>query len=171
MSRTRVGDVKFKRRRRLLGSWVPTKYSVIRSMLQLANITSEDVVYDLGCGDGRILIMAVKDFGAKRGIGYELRIEQYNDALDKIKKEDLQNKITIHNEDMFTADLHDASVIMLYTGGKANQLLRPIIEKKTQPGVRIVSHQFKIYSWKIEDEQNTSHDSDIQIFLYRLPQK
>ena len=155
-----------KRRRRLLGGWIPTEHNVVRAMLQIARVNAEDVVYDLGCGDGRILIMAVKEFGAKRAVGYELRDEPYTEALSNIKRENLQDKITVNKQDIFESNFADASVITLYMGGKANELLRPKLEKKARPGTRVISHQFKIYSWRIDSQKETNPNSDTMIFRY-----
>jgi len=141
---------------------------VAKRMLKLASVGPGDVVYDLGCGDGRILIAAVQGFKAKEAIGYEIRDEVYNNALEEVTKANLQERIRIVNSDFFEADLSRPSVITLYLDGLTNGKLKQKLENETSPGIRIVSHDFPMPGWQplIED---TSSDRGHTIYVYVVP--
>ena len=128
--------------------YVSTSPEVVYRMLELAKIIPNDVVYDLGCGDGRILIAAVKDFDAKGAVGYEINPSLYKTASDNIKKCNLEDRIDLFNEDLFNADLSKATVVTLYLTSWANEKLRPKLEDEIQSGTRIISHDFSIHGWR-----------------------
>ncbi len=133
--------------------YVSTSLEVVNRMLKLAKIMPSDIVYDLGCGDGRILIAAVKDFNAKGAVGYEINPSLYKTASDNIKKNNLHDRIELFNEDLFKADLSRATVITLYLTSWANEKLKPKLENEIKSGTRVVSHDFSIHGWqpKIKD--------------------
>jgi len=128
--------------------YVPSSPEVVNKMLELGKITTNDVVYDLGCGDGRILIATVKDFFAKRAVGYEINQSLFKTALNNIKKSNLFDRIELFNEDLFKADLSKANVVTLYLTSWANEKLKPKIENETKSGTRIISHDFEVHGWK-----------------------
>ena len=130
--------------------YVPSQSSVVERMLKLACIKSTDTVMDLGCGDGRILISAVRDFKAKKAIGYELNSELYINAIKEVERLGYEEKIQIFNKDLFDADLSEATVITLYLTTSGNRLLSPKLKKETAKGTRIVSHDFDIPPWRAE---------------------
>jgi predicted RNA methylase len=105
------------------------------------------VFFDLGAGDGRTVIMAAKDFGA-RAVGVELREDLVKKALGTVYEEGLQDRITIVNGDMFNVDLTSADVIFLYLTTSANEKVKPKLEAELKRGVRIVSHDYEIVGWK-----------------------
>jgi len=146
--------------------FVPTSVDTARRMLEIAGVGPEDVVYDLGCGDGRILITAVKEFKAKKAVGYEIMERIYGAAVQEIERQDLNEKITLVKGDLFKADLSEATVITLYLNGSANQRLRPKLEKEARAGARVVSHDFYMEGWKSEREERFKGDD---IYLYILP--
>lgn len=115
----------------------------------MARVGSEDVIYDLGCGDARILITAVEEFGAKKAIGYELREDLYQASLQEIKRRNLRDKVTLIKGNLYEADLSEASLVTLYLSYEANNLLRPKLEKELGCGTRVVSLTFKIDMWQI----------------------
>jgi predicted RNA methylase len=117
-------------------------------MLSLANTGKEDVVFDLGCGDGRILKLAVQEFGAKKAVGYEVRQDLYEQALRSIRSENLEDRIVIFNDNLLKADILEATVITLYLTTSGNEVLRPKLEREAVAGTRIVSHDFEISRWK-----------------------
>ena len=141
---------------------------VVERMLKLAMVRPGDVVYDLGCGDGRILIAAVEGFKAKEAVGYEIRDDVYKKALEEVTKANLQERIRIVNDDFFEADLSRPSVITLYIDSLTNEKLKRKLEKETGPGTRIVSHDFPMPGWQplIED---TTPDHSHTIYLYVVP--
>jgi SAM-dependent methyltransferase len=118
----------------------PTPMKVVDKMLELADVKKGDVVYDLGCGDARILVTAAKRFGVK-GFGFDIDAKQVQDSLDNVKKNKLEDLVTIKKADIFTLDLRDASVVTLYLMPELNVRLIPQLEK-LKPGSRIVSHDW-----------------------------
>ncbi len=128
--------------------YVPTPMPVVEAMLKLADVKEGDVVYDLGCGDGRIPITAVAKFKAKRGVGVDIDPERIKDSNENAKKEKVEHLVEFRQEDVLKIkDLNDASVVTLYMGDDLNRQLRPTLEK-LKPGSRIVSHRFLIGDWK-----------------------
>ncbi|UCC59894.1 MAG: methyltransferase domain-containing protein [Dehalococcoidia bacterium] len=156
--------------------WAGTPVEIIREILHRAQVGSDDVVYDLGSGDGRILFAAVEEFGARQAVGYEIREDLCNIAAKQIREAHLEERIRIINGDLFDADLSDASVITLYLGNETNDILRPKLEQCTRADTRIVSYLFPMNGWQAEGELDT-HSLSIQegrlddiIFVYRVPQ-
>ena len=145
--------------------WDPTPFETVKKMLKLAQVGPDDVVYDLGCGDARILIMAVKEYGARKAVGYEIKQDLYEKSMREIQSQNLQNRITIIRDDLLNADLSEASVITLYLVTSANEILRPKLEKEAKTATRIVSRVFEIKTW-----QAASNDSTGQLYLYLVPQ-
>lgn len=135
-------------------------------MLELAGITPRDVVYDLGCGDGRLLFTAVKKFGARKAVGYEIRKDLYDELVKSIQKESLANRIFIYNEDLMSADLSEATVVTLFLTTSANESLKPKLEAELKPGVRIVSHEFAFKDWVHQKVEELSWH---RIYLYIIP--
>ena len=143
---------------------------VVRRMLKVAQVKPDDVVCDLGCGDGRVLIAAVEDFKAKEAVGYEIRDDVYKKALEEVGKANLQERIRIINSDFFEANLSRPSVITIYLNSSTNERLKQKLEKEASPGTRIVSHDFSMFGWRpqkedIFEEDNNSHT----IYLYVVP--
>jgi outer membrane protein assembly factor BamB len=120
--------------------FVPTPQDVVEKMLELARVQKNDVVYDLGCGDGRIVVTAAKKYGCK-GVGYDLDPDCVKLARECVARENLGGLVTVERQDLFKADLQQASVITLYLGTKLNEKLIPRLER-LKPGTRIVSHAF-----------------------------
>ena len=116
-------------------------------MLRLAEVKSEETVYDLGCGDARILVMAAQKFGA-RGVGVELDAEVFALALQNVRRNRLEERITLVRGNMFEADLRDADVVALYLLPQALAHLRPVLERQLRPGARVVTHDFGIAGWQ-----------------------
>ncbi|MCD6095195.1 MAG: class I SAM-dependent methyltransferase [Thermoprotei archaeon] len=147
--------------------FVPTPEIVARYMLKLAEVKPGELVYDLGSGDGQIVIMAAREFGA-RAIGVEIRRDLVEESLRKIKEYGLEDRVTIIHGDFFKVDISDADVVTLYLLTSVNERLRPKLEKELRPGTRVVSHDFEIPGWKpikvVEiNEEWRSH----KIYLYR----
>jgi cyclopropane fatty-acyl-phospholipid synthase-like methyltransferase len=144
--------------------YVPTSNGVADAMLRLANTTAADVVYDLGSGDGRIVIAAAKKYGA-RGVGIEIDPELIKDAAKNAAKAGLADKVTFRQEDLFKADLSDATVVTLYLSNSINMRLRTILQRQLKPGARIVSHRFLMGDWKPEAERRLEGTS---IYLWTI---
>jgi len=120
--------------------YVPTPPEVVDKMLELAQVKKDDLVYDLGCGDGRIVVTAAKKFGC-RGVGYDIDPKRIKESLENVEKNNVGDLVRIEQEDIFTLDLSKANVITLYLLPSLNVKLIPQLEK-LKPGSRIVSHDF-----------------------------
>lgn len=148
-----------------LAPYVPSSEDVVTRMLEVARVNRDDVVFDLGCGDGRILFSAVKKFRAKRAVGYEMQENLYQGVVEKITAERLEHRVQVFNEDALTADLSEATVVTLYLTTSGNSTLKPTLSA-AQPGTRIVSHDFRIEGWSpTRREDYRSHT----LYLYTLP--
>lgn len=134
--------------------YVPTPEDVVLQMLKLGKVGKEDVVYDLGCGDARLVISAVKETQAKKGVGIDIDIERVNESKANIKREKVEDKITIVQGDLLDdkvlEKVSEATVILTYMGDEFNALLKPKLLKHLKPGTRIISHRFKFGDWKPE---------------------
>ena len=147
MSRAR-GPILVSYYRGYLVPYVPTPEPVVKAMLELANAGPEDVVYDLGCGDGRIVITAAKEFKVKKAIGIEIRDDLVLQARRKIDELRLNDRAEIIKDDMFNVNIKDATIVTLFLLTSVNEMLRPKLEKELRPGTRIVSHEFQIPGWR-----------------------
>ena len=136
--------------------FVPTPSDVVDAMLKLAKVTSSDIVYDLGSGDGRILIAAAKMYGA-RGVGIDIDPERVREATANASSNNVADKVTFRQEDLFTADISPATVVMLYLSPTVNSRLAPRLMKELKPGTRIVSHAFDLGSWKPQQQITVSN--------------
>ncbi len=130
-----------------LAPFVATPTPVVRQMLILADLKPGEILFDLGSGDGRAVIMAAKDFGAT-SVGVELRDDLAKRALDSIQKLDLTEKTRIVQKDIFTVNLSAANVVFLYLTTSANEKIKPKLEAELEPGTRVVSHDYEILGWK-----------------------
>jgi precorrin-6B methylase 2 len=121
--------------------YVPTPQEVVEGMLKAAKVTKNDVVYDLGSGDGRIPITAAQVFGA-RGVGIDIDPERITVANENAKKAGVTDRVRFLNQDLFTSDISEATVVTLYLLGPLNLKLLPKLNKELKPGTRVVSHAF-----------------------------
>lgn len=153
-----------------LAPFVPTPMAVVEKMLALAEVTKEDVVYDLGCGDGRIVVTAAKKYGAK-GVGIDLDPRRIAESRERAKREGVTHLVHFEQQDVMKADFSQATVVTLYLLPESNELLRPLLEKQLKPGARVVSHNYEIPGWEekqigyeiVTAEDGTKHT----IYLYR----
>ena len=129
-----------------LAPYVPTPPEVVERMLTLAGISADDVVYDLGCGDGRIPITAATKYGA-RGVGVDIDPERIKESVANAKAAGVEHLVTFRLQDAMTVDVTDATVVTLYLLSSSNAKLRPILTRQLKPGARIVSHQFDMGDW------------------------
>jgi uncharacterized protein (TIGR03000 family) len=141
--------------------YVPTPQSVVDAMLKLGKVGKDDVVFDLGCGDGRIVVTAVSKYGAKKGVGVDLDPKRIAESNANVKKAGVEGKVEIRKGDvMKVADLGQASVVCLYLADELNEQLRPILQKTLKPGSRIVSHRFLMGDWKPEKTEKMDVDGE-----------
>jgi tRNA A58 N-methylase Trm61 len=152
--------------------YVPTPQEVVDKMLELAEVKKDDLVYDLGCGDGRIVVTAAKKYGC-RGVGYDINPKRVKESLENVEKNNVGHLVRIEQEDIFTLDLSEANVIMLYLLPSLNVKLIPQLEK-LKPGSRIVSHDFDMRGVKPDQVVKINSDneySDHTIYLWTTPLK
>jgi len=128
--------------------YVPTRQTVVDAMLKVANVKAGDLLYDLGCGDGRIPVSAAK-LGAK-AVCIDIDPKRIAEANENVKKNAVADRVQVLNQDLFTTDISQASVVTLYLLPSLNLKLRPILWKTLKPGTRIVSHDFDMGDWKPE---------------------
>ena len=141
--------------------YVPTPNKVVDAMCALAKVNTDDVVYDLGCGDGRMVIRAVEKFGARRGVGIDLDPELVKLCRTNAKKAKVEGRVTFREGDVLKIDdIPDASVVLLYMGDDINLRLRPILQAKLKPGARIVSHRFTMGDWAPKTTQTINVDGE-----------
>jgi SAM-dependent methyltransferase len=126
--------------------YVPTPYKVVHEMLKMANVNKNDYLYDLGCGDGRIVITAVKNTGC-RGVGIDIDPLRIEESINNAEKEGVTDRVEFFQKDLFEADFSKATVVTLYLLQTINLELRPKILRVLKPGTRIVSHDFSMKDW------------------------
>ncbi|WP_337185163.1 class I SAM-dependent methyltransferase [Phenylobacterium sp.] len=147
--------------------YVPTPNNTVEAMLALGEVKAGDVLYDLGSGDGRIPIAAARKFGV-RGVGIDINPERIAEANENAKAAGVTQLVQFRNEDLFTADFKEATVITLYLLPSLNVKLMPrLLELK--PGTRIVSHAFDMGDW--EPEKTVDVEDGGRIYLWRVPEK
>jgi predicted RNA methylase len=154
-----------------IAPYVPSPPQVVQRMLGLADLKAGEVFFDLGSGDGRTVIMAAKEYGA-RAVGVELREDLVKKALSSIYEQNLQDRITIVNGDMFNVDLTSADVVFLYLTTSANEKIKPKLESELKQGVRVVSHDYEITGWKPFKTENYCENQMLgypshTLYLYR----
>jgi protein-L-isoaspartate O-methyltransferase len=150
--------------------FVPTPLEVAQKMLELAKVQPDDVVYDLGSGDGRIVILAAQKFGA-RAVGVELNAELYEKSSERIRKLGLQDRAQIIHENMFEVNVRHATVVTLYLLTAVNERLRPRLERQLRSGARVVSHEFQVPGWQPAQTVEIISKAGVpyKIFLYVRP--
>ncbi len=146
-------------------SWVPTPWDDINAFFELAPVTASDVVYDLGCGDGRLLFAAI-DKGAGRAIGVELDPAHAKEARDAAQSKGLSDRVRIIESDVMDADLSEATVIVCYLFTTASKALKPKFEAELKPGTRVVMESFPIHGWKPVTTEMHGYKT---FYLYRMP--
>ena len=147
--------------------YVPTPEAVVEAMLQVANVGKDDIVYDLGCGDGRIPVTAAKKYGA-RGIGIDIDPQRIAEANENVKKNKVEDRVKIIQGDLFQQDLSEATVVTLYLLPSLNVKLMPKLMKELKPGTRIVSHAFDMGDWKPEKELDVNGR---KVYYWTIPKR
>jgi SAM-dependent methyltransferase len=145
--------------------YVPTPPAVVEQMLKVAKVGATDVIYDLGCGDGRIVITAARTYGAS-GVGIDIDPQRIQEANENAREAGVTDRVRFLNEDLFEADISKASVVTLYLLDSLNEKLRPKLLRELKPGTRIVSHDFKMGDW--QPEQTIEMDGH-SVYFWTVP--
>jgi SAM-dependent methyltransferase len=145
--------------------YVPTPQAVVDEMLRLAAPKPGDVLYDLGCGDGRIVITAAKQFGV-RGVGIDINPVRVGEARQNAKAAGVESQVQFRQQDLFETDLREATVVTLYLLPDVNLKLRPRLLEQLRPGTRVVSHAFDMGDWKPEQTVNVDGST---VYLWTVP--
>src|SRR3954451_13198828 len=151
-----------------LAPYIPTPQDVVDRMLEVAQVTNKDTVFDLGCGDGRIVITAAKKFGA-RGVGIDIDKDRISESRRNARSAGVASLVRFEQADILNADVSTATVVTLYLVSSANLKLRPILTKQLQPGARIVSHAFGMGDWQPSkvDRFTDARGDERVIYLWR----
>ena len=147
--------------------FVPTPQEVVDAMLKLAKVSASDVVYDLGSGDGRIPITAARTYGA-RGVGIDIDPQRIKEATENLKTSGMGDKVRFLNQDLFTTNISEATVVTLYLLPSLNLKVLPKLNAELKPGTRIVSHAFDMGDIKPQQTQNVNGRT---IYLWTVPIK
>jgi uncharacterized protein (TIGR03000 family) len=154
--------------------YVPTPQKVVDKMLEMAAVTKDDVVFDLGCGDGRVVISAARKYGA-RGIGVDIDPRRVQEARANLRKEKVEKLVEIrHGDALKVADLSRATVVVTYMLPEFMEKLRPILRKHLKPGTRIVAHDYPVPEWEPEDTATIPRPDGFfahTLFLWRMPER
>ena len=146
--------------------FVPTPHDVVKRMLELAKVGPNDVHYDLGSGDGRIAIAAVKDFKAQRAVGIDLDPQRIKEGNENAEKAGLTKQVTFREQNIFEPDLREATTVSMYLLTSINIRMRPKLLKELRPGTRIATHAFNMGEWKPEVEESVN---GYQVYLFIVP--
>ena len=145
--------------------FVPTPNDVVDKMLELAKVTPKDIVYDLGCGDGRIVITAAQKYGV-RAVGIDIDPQRIKEATANAKAAKVTDKVRFIEGDLFEADISEATVVTLYLLTRLNEKLKPKLLKELRPGTRVVSHAFDMGDWAPEQKAQVAASN---VYLWRIP--
>lgn len=149
--------------------YVPTPYEVVNEMLKMAGVGKNDLLYDLGCGDGRIVITAVKEFGC-RGVGIDIDPQRIEESKSNAAKEGVTDRVTFLQQNLFEADFSKATVVTLYLLQSVNLELRPKLLRALKPGTRIVSHDFSMRDWEADKSLEVDLDRrNHSIYFWIVP--
>jgi len=152
--------------------YLPTTQVAVEAMLKLAGVTGDDMVYDLGCGDGRIVITAAKLYGA-HGVGIDIDPRRIQEANENAKKAGVERLVRFEENDLFKANIREASVVTLFLLTSVNAKLRPKLLQELRPGTRVVSNTFDMGDWKPEKEfmVDTGDDGYFsrKLYLWTIP--
>jgi SAM-dependent methyltransferase len=144
-----------------------TPQPVVKEMLSLARVTAGDIVYDLGSGDGRVVVIAAQTYGA-RGVGIEIQPHLVEISRQIARAGAVADKVTFIEGDLFTADISEATVVTLWLSQGVNARLEPKLRTELRPGTRIVSHQFPIGRWTPDETRHADYDQT-DLFLWTVP--
>jgi SAM-dependent methyltransferase len=148
-----------------LAPFVASPDMIAEEMLRLANVGKDDVVYDLGSGDGRIVLAAARRYGA-RGVGFELDADLVRRSTESARRAGVADRVEFRQQDVLTVDVSPATVVTIYLSREANLKLRPALQSQLRPGARVVSHDFDMGDWQPDATRNLLDESGRPRTLY-----
>jgi len=153
-----------------LAPFVASPEMVVEEMLRMADVGKDDLVYDLGSGDGRIVIMAAEIYGA-RGVGFELEADLVRQSVENARRAGVSHLVEFHQQDVMTVDLSPATVVTIYLSQQANLQLRPRLQSQLRPGARVVSHSFDMGDWPPVGYREFRDEVEMTraLYLWRIP--
>jgi SAM-dependent methyltransferase len=150
--------------------YVPTPPEVVDRMLTIANVNKNDILYDLGSGDGRIPITAVREYGVQRAVGIDINPKRIRDANARAKRAGITDRVQFLNQDLFESNFREATVVTLYLLPKLNVRLRPQLLTQLKPGSRVVSHNFDMGEWAPDRTEKVDvHGQPHTVYLWTIP--
>ena len=154
-----------------LAPYVSSPQQIVDKMLEAVELKPGETLYDLGSGDGRVLITAVQKFNAK-AVGVELDEKLAKSTSEKIEKLGLGNRARVIHGNMLEVDISPADVVVIYLTTESNDIVRPALEKQLRPGTRVISHDFQVRGWKpVKVESAQVHNRSHQIYIYQIAKK
>jgi len=156
--------------RNSLAPYVSSPQNIVEKMLEMAKIRPGETLYDLGCGDGRVLVAAAQKYKAK-AVGVEISSPRVKEATLNIKRAGVEGLASVVHADLMDVDLAPANIVVLYLLRDSNDLVRPKLEKSLKPGTRVISHDYEIRGWKPTSvERSEANKRDHSIYVYTIPQ-
>jgi SAM-dependent methyltransferase len=153
-----------------LAPYVPTPLNIVREMLTLGKAGPGDIVYDLGCGDGRVLFTAIEEFKVSHAVGYDLDQEMVEALEKKIRDSGMVESIIVIQSNFMKVDLTQATIVTLYLTTSGNAKLKPKLEAELKSGARVISHDFPIHGWVTDQPDGAPHImGSHKMFLYHIP--
>jgi len=150
--------------------YLPTSQEVVEAMFTLAKVTCDDILYDLGSGDGRIAIAAAQQFGT-RAVGIDIDPERIREANENAQRSGVSDRVEFRQQDLFESDFSEATVVILYLLPHLNLKLRPELFRQLTPGARVVSHDFDMGDWKPEQVMQIQTPEESTIYYWVIPKK
>lgn len=150
--------------------YIPTSQEAVGAMLTLAGVTEDDILYDLGSGDGRIAIAAAQQFGT-RGVGIDIDPERIREANENAQTAGVSDRVEFRQQDLFESDFSDATVVILYLLPHLNLRLRPELFRQLKPGTRVVSHDFDMGYWKPDQVMQIQMPEESTLYYWVIPEK
>ena len=151
--------------------YVPTPHEVVAEMLRLSGVTKDDVIYDLGCGDGRLVITAARNYGA-RGVGVDIDPQRISESRANAQQDGVSERVQFLQQDLFETDIREATVVTLYLLPRLNVQLRPVLLRDLRPGTRVVSHDYDMAEWKPDQTVSVKGPSRTHpVYYWVIPAK
>lgn len=150
--------------------YLPTLPELVEAMLNLAEVTSEDIVYDLGCGDGRVVISAAHKYGA-RGVGIDIDSDRIREAEENAQQAGVCDRVQFRQQNLFDCDFRQATVVFLYLLPHLNLKLKPELLRQLKPGTRIVSHDFDMGDWRSDRTLQLLSPEESTLYYWIIPDR